>query len=149
MEAIAVVVAAVVAAVGGIWLDRRFQEQDRLRDLYLETLEYLDNLAVTAKEHIVAGTAESNVTANELERQINTMNSKLSLIASDRVRKRFADYRKSWPRVAEAFEKDRPPGTNFSEEFTRAVRSLDPERDALVKTMRRDLKKGNWGRRKV
>lgn len=151
MDGFAVVVAAIIAAFGGIWLDRSFQELDRRRDLYLEVLDYHDNIGVLIKEHLVAGTATLNTTMNEIERQINTMNAKLSLLASENVREKLNAYREALPAVLEAMKSAEPTGTprDFRDELSKALSLLDPERSALAEAMRKDLKQRIWRRRKV
>lgn len=143
--------AAIVTATGAVRLDRFFQEVDRRRDLYLEVLAFIDNIAILVKEQVIAGTATSNSSMVELERLIMTQKTKLDLIASKKVRTAMQAYREAMPRLTKALKSPSTPGasTDFRDRLQHGLKVIQPERDALAEAMRTDLRQRPWQRRKA
>jgi hypothetical protein len=146
------IITAVIAATGAVRLDRHFQEIDRRRDLYLEVLGFIDNIAVMVQEQLVAGTADSNTTMIELERQIETQKTKLDLLASEKVRKAMKAYRDATPKVMQTIKAPGSPAgqqRDLRDAIRHGLATIRPERDALAECMRKDLKQKVFARRKI
>lgn len=151
VEGLFIVIAAVVTATGAVRLDRFFQQIDRRRDLYLEVLTYLDNIAVMIMEQLVTG-APDNRTHLAVEREIVTQQTKLDLLASQPVRSAYSAYRSAWPKVMTAMGGPPPEGSqakNLPTQLRLGLEAIRPERDALASAMRADLKQRVLERRKT
>lgn len=150
IDAVAVVVGAFVTATFAVRLDRFFQEIDSRRDLYLEVLTYLDNIAVMIMEQLVAD-APNNTTNLRIERELITQKTKLDLVASEPVRNAYDAYREASPKVMEAVQGPPPDGAKtryLPTQLRFGLQAVRTERDALAAAMRADLKQRPWARRK-
>jgi hypothetical protein len=148
MEFIGGVLVAVIAAVGGITLDRHFQQRDLQREVCLEFLKMTENLWTWLRSALEED--RDQVTAqNEVDQMMNEVMPRVHLLASDRVRHVAKEYHRAVLREANAaIQAVRHSDTEVAVAIEGHENGLAPEREAFIEAARRELRGWSWRRRK-
>lgn len=152
MEVLTIVsslIAAVIGATLGIWLDRHFQQIDLRRSVYQQWLQFSDDIWSDIREALHAGREETEVQV-DIDRRLNAAMAQVELLASTEVLEAVKKYQVSWSRaINDALQAIRRDGTPPDVVIPGNRNALVADRSELISTFRNDIAQKAWSRRKV